>query len=122
MGHEFEELSSRILAAAVEVHRTLGPGFLECVYEKALTVAFQHRGVPYAQQWEVRVRFEDEEVGTHRIDLVVDGRILVELKAVKGLEDVHFAQVRSYLKASGLHVGLLLNFNAPVLVAKRVVL
>jgi GxxExxY protein len=70
----------------------------------------------------VRIRFEEEEVGRHRLDFLVDGLIVVEVKAIKALEDVHFAQVRSYLKATGLHVGLLLNFNAPVLVARRIVL
>lgn len=122
MGHEFEELSGRILAAAVDVHKALGPGFLEGVYEKALMVAFHHRQIHCQQQQEIRVFFEEEEVGQHRLDLVVERQIILELKAVKALEDIHFAQLRSYLKATGLHVGLLLNFNAPRLVVKRVVL
>jgi len=122
MGYEFEALSGRILEAAVAVHKTLGPGFLEGVYQRAMEVALQHRALPFEQQKEFHIFFEQVDVGLHRLDLVVGGEIIVELKAVKGLEDIHFAQVKSYLKATGLHVGLLLNFNAPTLVAKRVVL
>ena len=122
MSHEFEDLSGRILAAAVDVHKTLGPGFLESVYERALAVALQHRGILFLEQKEVQVFYESEEVGLHRLDLIVESQIVVELKAVKALEDIHFAQLKSYLKATGLHVGLLLNFNAVTLVVKRVVL
>lgn len=122
MRHEFEALSGQILEVAVDVHRILGPGFLESIYENALVVAFNRRGIRCERQYEVRVWFEEQEVGVHRLDLLVDRQIVVEIKAVKALDDVHFAQLRSYLKATGLHVGLLLNFNAPILVAKRVVL
>jgi GxxExxY protein len=122
MGHVFEEMSGRILAAAVEVHKTLGPGFVEPIYQKAMEIALQHRGIPFVRQKEVHVFFEGVDVGLQRLDLIVEGQIILELKAVKALEDVFFAQVRSYLKATGLHVGLLLNFNAPTLVVKRVVL
>ena len=122
MGHEFEALSGRILEAAVEVHRALGPGFLESVYENALVVAFNHRGIRFERQHEVRVLFEGQEVGLHRLDLLVEGQIVVEIKAIKALEDIHFAQLKSYLKATHLHTGLLLNFNAPILIVKRFVL
>jgi len=100
----------------------LGPGFLESIYESALKTALRHRGITYESQREVAVLFEGEEAGVHRLDLIVEGQVVVELKAIKALEDVHFAQVRSYLKATGLHVGLLLNFNAPTLIIKRVVM
>ena len=76
----------------------------------------------YQPQREVTVFFEGEEVGIHRLDLVVEDQIVVELKAVKALEDIHFAQVKAYLNASRLAVGLLLNFNAPKLIIKRIVL
>ena len=122
MGHEFEELSGRILAAAVDVHKALGPGFLESVYQRAMEVAFEHRGIVFERQKEIHVFFEEVDVGLHRLDLVVADRIVVELKAVKAFEDIHYAQLRSYLKATGIHVGLLLNFNAPTLTVKRVVL
>jgi GxxExxY protein len=122
MGYEFEGSSGRILGAAVDVHRALGPGFLESIYQNALVVALTHRGIRFEQQCEVDVWFEGQKVGVHRLDLLVDRQIVVEIKAVKALEDIHYAQLRSYLKATDLHVGLLLNFNAPTLVAKRVVL
>jgi GxxExxY protein len=121
MGHQFEALSGRIIEAAIAVHRELGPGFLESIYESALRTALRHRGICYESQKEISVFFEGEEAGVHRLDLVVAGQIVVELKAAKALEDLHFAQVRSYLKATGLHVGLLMNFNAPTLIVKRVV-
>lgn len=122
MSREFEALSGRILEAGIQVHRALGPGFLESVYENALVVAFSHRGIRFAKQHEVRVSFEEQEVGFHRLDLLVEGQIVVEIKAVKALEEIHFAQLKSYLKATQLRTGLLLNFNAPILVVKRVVL
>ncbi len=122
MGHDFEPLSGRIIDAAIQVHRELGPGFLESIYESALKVALRHCGIVYEAQKQVTIIFEGEEVGVHRLDLLVDNEIVVELKAIKALEDIHFAQVKSYLKATGLHVGLLMNFNSPKLVVKRIVL
>jgi GxxExxY protein len=121
MGHEFEPLSGRILEAAVAVHKALGPGFLESIYQKAMEVALRHREIPYERQREIEIVFEDEPVGLHRLDLIVCDEIVVELKAVKAFEDVHYAQVKSYLKATGKRVGLLLNFNAVTLTIKRVV-
>ena len=122
MGHEFEELSSRVLAAAIEVHKALGPGFVEPIYQKAMHVALQHRAIPFERQKEFHIFFEGVDVGLQRLDLLVGEQIILELKAVAELAGIHFAQLRSYLKATGLHVGLLLNFNAPTLVIKRVVL
>jgi GxxExxY protein len=122
MGYQFEELSGRIIEAALEVHQVLGPGFLESVYEKALRLALTKRGICWAHQREVRIFFDDVEVGIHLLDLIVEEQIIVELKAVKTFDDIHFAQLKSYLKATNLHVGLLLNFNAPKLVFKRVIL
>ena len=122
MGHELEELSGRMLEAAIAVHRSLGPGFLESVYQRAMEVALRNRSIPFETQKEIRIVFEKVDVGLHRIDLIVGDAIVLELKAVKSLEDIHFAQVRSYLKATGLRVGLLLNFNSPTLVIKRIVL
>ena len=122
MRHEFEPLSATVIQAAIDVHKALGPGFLEAIYHRALRVALLHREVPHEVQKEVRVAFEGVDVGVHVLDLFVAGQIVVELKAVKALEDIHFAQVKSYLKATGARTGLLLNFNAPTLVIKRVML
>jgi len=115
-------LSGQIIEAAICVHRELGPGFLESVYESALKVALRHRGIVFQPQREVTIVFEGEEVGLHRLDLVVEDQIVVELKAVKVFEDIHYAQVKSYLKATRLEIGLLFNFNSPRLVIKRIVL
>jgi GxxExxY protein len=122
MGHDFEELSGRVLGAAVELHKTLGPEFLESIYQRAMEVALMHRGIAFESQKEIHIAFEGVDVGLHRLDLVIGGQIIVEIKAVKALEDIHFAQVKSYRKATGLHVGLLLNFNSRTLTIKRVVL
>jgi GxxExxY protein len=122
MGHPFEELSSRILGAAVEVHKALGPGFLESIYQRAMEVALEHRGIRFERQKEVHVFFEGVDLGVQRLDVVVEDQVILELKAVKAFEDIHFAQLRSYLKATGLRIGLLFNFNAPTLAIKRVVL
>jgi GxxExxY protein len=122
MGHEFEALSGKILEAAVAVHKTLGPGFLESIYQKATEVARRHRNLPFDAQKDIGIFFENEAVALQRLDLVVSGEIIVELKAVKAFEDIHYATLKSYLKATAIRVGLLLNFNAPTLVVKRVVL
>lgn len=122
MGHEFEALSSQVIGAAIDVHKSLGPGFMEGIYQRAMEVALRNRGIPFEKQKEIHIYFEGEEVGIHRLDLVANTIVILELKAVAALADIHFAQLKSYLKATGLHVGLLLNFNAPTLTIKRVVL
>ena len=122
MGHEFEGLSSKVLEAAIAVHKALGPGFIESIYHQAMEVALTHRGIPFEKEKRVHVFFESVDLGVQKLDLVASNEIILELKAIKAFEDVHFAQVRSYLKATGLHVGLLLNFNAVTLAIKRIVL
>ncbi len=105
----------------MEVHRALGPGFLEKTYAHMLRVALEIRAVSYDAECEVPLTFAGWSAGAYRIDLVVAGQVVVELKAVRRFEELHFAQLRAYLRATGLNVGLLLNFNAPVLAVKRVV-
>ncbi|HEX4131854.1 MAG TPA: GxxExxY protein [Pirellulales bacterium] len=122
MGHDFEQISGRVIEAGIEVHKALGPGFLEAIYESAMKVALRHRGIAFESQCSIDIVFEGEPVGTHRLDLIVEQQLIVELKAIRDLDDIHYAQVRSYLKATKLSVGLLLNFNGPTLVIKRVVL
>lgn len=122
MGHDFEAISRQVIGAAIDVHKELGAGFVEPIYQKAMEVALRHRGISFERQKEIRIFFEGEEVGIQRLDLIASGVAILELKAVSDLAGIHFAQLKSYLKATGLHVGLLFNFNAPVLVVKRVVL
>lgn len=115
-----KELTDKIIAAAMEVHRILGPGFLESVYEEALCIELRHRGIAYERQKPIGIPFRDEKAGEHRLDLLVDSRAIVELKAVKDFEPIFFAILRSYLKAAKLETGLLLNFNAVPLAVRRV--
>jgi GxxExxY protein len=114
------EITDSIIAAAITVHRELGPGFLESVYEQALAVEFALRGIAFVRQYAIPLFYRDHQVGEHRLDFVVEGKIVVELKAVEALEKVHFAIVRSYLKAAGLSDGLILNFSSMPLTVKRV--
>ena len=116
-----EDLTGKIIGAAIEVHRFLGPGFLESIYEKALCVELKKRNLHHDRQLTISVFYDGLEIGQHRLDLLVEHQIIVELKAVKALEPVHFAQVRSYLKAAGLNHGLLLNFATAKLNIKRVI-
>ena len=119
--YEFEELSNQIIGSAIEVHMELGPGFLENIYEQAMRVELSKKGLQFEFQKEIRIDYRGEQIGVHRLDLIVESEIIVEMKAVKELSDIHFAQLRSYLKATGLKVGLLLNFSKPTLEVKRVV-
>jgi len=119
--YQFEELSKKIIGAAIEVHRELGPGFLEYIYEEALKIELSEYNLNYDSQKEIKIKYLGTEIGMHRLDLLVENKIIVELKAVKEFTDIHFAQLRSYLKATGLKTGLLLNFSRPTLEIRRVV-
>jgi GxxExxY protein len=122
MSYCFEGLSGKVIGAAVAVHRELGPGFLEQIYHTAMRVSLTHRNVPFESQVPVDISFEEEFVGRARLDMIVGQQVIVELKAVDRLHEIHFAQIKSYLRAARLRVGLLLNFQAPTLVIRRVVL
>ena len=113
------EITQQIIAAAIRVHRQLGPGFLESVYEEALAVEFALSGIQFLRQYPVPIFYRDHQIGEHRLDFLVEGKIVVELKAVSELEDIHFAIGRSYLKATNLEDGLLLNFATTPLTIKR---
>lgn len=117
-----EDLSGRVIACAIEVHKTLGPGFRESAYETALMIELRRAGLNVEQQKILSLTYRDIKIGEHCLDLLVDGKIIVELKAISALEDIHFAIVRSYLKAAGLQQGLLLNFATMPLMIKRVIL
>jgi GxxExxY protein len=112
---EDEELAHRIIGAAIEVHRVLGSGFLEKIYERALYYELKKQGIPCEPQKEIMVPYKEIEIPGQQLDLLVGGRIIVELKAVSELHPLHQAQLLSYLKATSLRLGLLINFNVPVL-------
>ena len=112
---ELDETARIVVDAAVEVHRVLGPGLLESVYEQALSVELGLRGVRFTRQVPVAVIYKNVALGEARLDFVVAERLVVELKACQGLLPIHFAQVLSYLKASDRPLGLLINFNVRLL-------
>jgi GxxExxY protein len=120
---EVNDLARRVVDAAVEVHRHLGPGYVESVYENGLVVELGLRGVRFERQVPFRVAYKGREVGEGRMDLLIESCVVVELKAVERFTDVHIAQVLSYLKATGSPLALLINFNVPVLLrgVKRLV-
>ena len=112
---ELDRLAKEIIGAALEVHKVLGPGFLESVYEDALCVELKMRGLPFIRQPAVMVEYKGHDVGEGRLDLVVGGKVIVELKAVEALAPIHTAQLLSYLKMTNRQLGLLINFNAEML-------
>jgi GxxExxY protein len=119
--HEFEGLSKRIIGAAIRVHKELGPGFLEHVYEEALKIELEEQDIRFECQKEIILAYHGVTIGTHRLDMIVEESIVVELKTVNEFADIHFAQLRSYLRATDLKVGLLLNFAQPTLKIRRIV-
>ena len=104
-------LTDRIIACAIDVHKELGPGFLESVYEEAFALELDRQAVPHERQLPVRIRYHGVAVGMHRIDFVIDHKVVVELKVVKEIDDAHLATCLSYLKATYLRVGLIINFS-----------
>ena len=116
------ELSNRIIGCGIQVHRTLGPGFLEKVYEEALAIELAKGGLGFERQKILTINYERRPIGEHRLDLLIEGRVVVELKTCKAIEDIHLATARSYLKATGAPLAVLLNFAKPTLEIRRVVL
>lgn len=114
------DLTDTIINAAIAVHKALGPGFLEAICEEALCIELTARGVPFERQKSIRLTYRNKPIGEHRLDLLVSGRVVVELKAIHALEAIHFAIVRSYMKAMHVESGLLFNFAHMPLAIKRV--
>jgi GxxExxY protein len=119
MGLLHEELTAKILGACFEVSNELGPGFLEAVYQNALVIVLRQKGIKVKAQVPISVTFRGEEIGNYYADLLVEDKIIVELKASSELASEHQAQVINYLKATGFEVGLLVNFGRPKLEYKR---
>ena len=112
---ELNELAYKVIGAAMEVHRKLGPGFLESVYEEALCVELAKRGIAFEQQVEIGIDYKGHAVGKARLDLLLEKQLIAELKTVDGFAPMHKAQAISYLRATGLDLALLINFNVPIL-------
>ena len=112
---EVDQLAYQLIGAAMEVHSTLGPGYLEAVYEEALCVELEERSIPFKRQAAFAINYKGRTVGEGRLDVLVGGKLIVELKAVDAILPIHEAQVLSYLKATGHPLALVINFNVRVL-------
>ena len=119
--YRFSDITDNVIGGAMAVHTALGNGFPEVVYQRSLTIEMRDRGLAFGREVEIPLHYKGEEVGSRRADFLVEGKVLVELKAVSILEDVHVAQVLNYLTAYQLEVALLLNFGARKLEYRRLV-
>ncbi len=108
--YTYSELTSKIIGCAITVHKTLGNGFQEVIYQRALAIEMRLSGIEFSREFEMPIFYRDEQIGTRRVDFLIEGVVYVELKAITKLEDVHFAQAINYLEAYNLEVGLLINF------------
>jgi GxxExxY protein len=116
---EFNDCTSKIIGCAMKVHSTLGNGFQEVIYQRALEIEMEHEGLGFAREMEMPIFYKEIQIGTRRVDFFVEGEIMVELKAIIELEDVHLAQAINYLEAYNMKTGLLINFGSKTLQFKR---
>lgn len=117
--YKYSELTSKIIGCAMTVHSSLGNGFQEVIYQRALEIEMQDAGFSFNREFEMPIFYRGVQIGTRRVDFLVEGNISVELKAITKLDDVHFAQGMNYLEAYNLEVGLLINFGEKSLNFKR---
>src|SRR3989304_8612772 len=117
--YKYSELTSKIIGCAMTVHKILGNGFQEVIYQRALEIEMKIAGISFTREFEMPIYYRDEQIGTRRVDFLVDNVVSVELKAITKLEDVHFAQAINYLEAYNLEIGLLINFGETSLTFKR---
>ena len=120
--YKYQKLTGKIIGAAMEVHNHLGNGFQEVVYQRALSIEMNLQGIAHEREKEMPLTYKDYNIGTRRVDFFVEEKIMVEIKAVKELEDVHLAQAINYLEAYNMEIGLLLNFGNTRLQFKRVMI
>ena len=119
--YKYSDLTGRIIGCAMEVHKILGNGFQEVIYQRALEIEMTLQGLSFSREHEMPIFFKNHQIGTRRVDFLVEGIISVEIKAVTKLEDVHLAQAINYLEAYNLEIGLLINFGAKSLEFKRLI-
>ena len=117
--YKYSELTSKIIGCAMTVHKMLGNGFQEVIYQRALAIEMNLSGIEFSREFEMPIFYREEHIGTRRVDFLVEGVISVELKAITKLEDVHLAQAIDYLEAYNLEIGLLINFGETSLNFKR---
>jgi GxxExxY protein len=116
----YEDITRRIIASAMKVHSTLGNGFQEVIYQRAMEIEMSHENLFFQREMEMPIFYREEQIGVRRVDFFVGNKIMVELKAVIKLENVHLAQAMNYLEAYKMEIGLLINFGAKSLEFKRV--
>lgn len=119
--YKYKELTGKIIGAAMQVHKVLGNGFQEVIYQRALEIEMPYFGLNFNREFEMPIFYREQQIGTRRVDFLVEEVISVELKAIIALEDVHFAQAINYLEAYNLEVGLLINFGSKSLQVKRLI-
>jgi len=117
---DINQLTHKIIGCAMQVHRVLGNGFQELIYQRSLAIEMRYAGLEFEREKEMKIYYRNEDVGTRRVDFFVEGKVMVELKAVEKLEDVHKAQAINYCEAYGIADGLLINFGGKSLDFKRV--
>lgn len=117
---KYEEITHRIIGCAMKVHSTLGNGFQEVIYQRALAIEMEKQGLGFQREMEMDIYYEEHLIGSRRVDFFVENKIMVELKAVIKLEDIHLAQAMNYCQAYNLPIGLLINFGARSMEFKRV--
>lgn len=118
--YPLSDLTGKIIGCAMEVHRHLGNGFQEIIYQRALEIEMRLQGLEFSREHEMEIFYKEQAIGLRRVDFFVEGKVMVELKAIVQLEDVHLAQAINYLEAYGLDIGLLINFGNTSLQFKRV--
>jgi GxxExxY protein len=117
--YKYSELTSKIIGCAMAVHKTLGNGFQEVIYQRALAIEMSSAGIHFQREFEMPIYYHDEHIGTRRVDFLVEDVISVELKAITKLDNAHFAQAINYLEVYNLEIGLLINFGEKSLIFKR---
>jgi GxxExxY protein len=118
--YPLSDLTGKIIKCALEVHKHLGNGFQEVIYQRALAIEFSIQGLSFEREFEMPVFYKEEQIGTRRVDFYVEGQVMVEIKAIIQLEEVHLVQAINYLEAYAMQVGLLLNFGSRSMEFKRV--
>jgi GxxExxY protein len=121
---DVEEIGRKLIGCGIAVHRVLGPGYKELIYQRAFAIELEEQGMSYESEKRILIPYRQRMIGGHKVDFLVDGRVIVELKSVPMVKEVHRLQVRSYLKAANLRLGYVMNFNQETFTAgcKRVVL
>ena len=117
--YKYSDITKKIIGCAMKVHSSLGNGFQEVIYQRALAIEMSKNGLSFEREMEMGIYYDNEHIGTRRVDFFVEGKVMVELKALVNLEKVHLAQALNYLEAYRIDVGLLINFGAPSLQFKR---